>query len=67
LINGSIGIRQPDGKWSASLFVRNLTKSREPAAYLASDFAGNPDGGLRAWPIAGVTARVVGASVSFNF
>jgi iron complex outermembrane recepter protein len=67
LINGSFGIRQPDGKWSASLFVRNLTKKREPAAYLASDFAGNADGGLRAWPIAGITARVVGASVSFNF
>jgi iron complex outermembrane recepter protein len=67
LVNGSVGIRQPDGKWSASLFVRNLTKSREPAAYLASDFAGNSDGGLRAWPIAGITARVLGGSVSFNF
>ncbi len=66
-INGSVGVRQPDGNWSASLFVRNLTKTREPAAYLASDFAGNPDRGLRAWPLAGITARVVGASVSVDF
>jgi iron complex outermembrane recepter protein len=67
LINGSIGVRSSNDKWSASLFVRNLTKQREPAAYLASDFAGTPDGGLRAWPLAGITARVLGASASFNF
>jgi iron complex outermembrane recepter protein len=67
LVNGRIGIRNADEHWSASLFVRNLTKSREPTAYLASDFAGNPDGGLRAWPVAGITARVVGASVSFDY
>jgi iron complex outermembrane receptor protein len=66
LVNGSIGLREPDGKWSASLFVRNLTNQREPTAYLASDFAGNPDGGLRAWPLAGLTARVLGGSFSFN-
>ncbi len=67
LINGRIGIRNADEKWSASLFVRNLTKSREPTAYLASDFAGNSDGGLRAWPLAGLTARVVGGSFNFEF
>jgi iron complex outermembrane recepter protein len=67
LVNGRIGIRNADENWSASLFVRNLTKSREPTAYLASDFAGNPDGGIRAWPLAGLTARVVGAAVSFDF
>jgi iron complex outermembrane recepter protein len=67
LINGSLGLRSPDDKWSASLFVRNLTKQREPAAYLASDFAGAPDGGVRAWALAGLTARVLGGSLSFNF
>jgi iron complex outermembrane recepter protein len=67
LVNGRVGFRNADGKWSAALFVRNLTKSREPTAYLASDFAGNPDGGIRAWPLAGLTARVVGASLDFSF
>jgi outer membrane receptor protein involved in Fe transport len=67
LVNGRIGLRDADGKWTASLFVRNLTKEREPTAYLASDFAGNADGGIRAWPVAGLTARVVGLSVDFGF
>lgn len=67
LINGRIGVRNADGNWSASLFVRNLTKEREPTAYLASDFAGNADGGIRAWPVAGLTARVVGVSLDFDF
>jgi iron complex outermembrane receptor protein len=67
LINGRIGFRHADGDWSAALFVRNLTKSREPTAYLASDFAGTTDGGIRAWPLAGLTARVVGVSLDFDF
>jgi iron complex outermembrane recepter protein len=66
-INLSAGVRDPDGKWRAGLFVRNLTKQREPTAYLASDFAGTPDGGIRAWPVAGLTARVVGFSLDFNY
>ena len=67
LINLSMGLRDPDGKWTASLFARNLTKQREPTAYLASTFAGQADGGIRAWPVAGLTARVVGVSLGFNF
>jgi iron complex outermembrane recepter protein len=67
IVNGGIGVRDTDGAWRASFFVRNLTKEREPTAYLASDFAGNPDGGIRAWPAAGLTARVVGVSLDFNF
>jgi iron complex outermembrane recepter protein len=67
IINGSIGVREPNSKWKASIFVRNLTKQREPTAYLASDFAGNPDGGVRAWPVAGLTARVVGLSAEFSY
>ncbi len=67
IVNLGIGLRDTAGAWKASLFVRNLTKEREPTAYLASDFAGTPDGGLRAWPVAGLTARVVGASIDFNF
>ncbi|MEY4269568.1 MAG: hypothetical protein RLZZ58_784 [Pseudomonadota bacterium] len=67
IINLGLGIRQPDGNWNASLFVRNLTKEREPTAYLASTFAGQADGGIRAWPVAGLTARVVGVRVGFGF
>ncbi len=67
IINGAIGLSGVENKWKASLFVRNLTKQREPTAYLASDFAGASDGGLRAWPVAGLTARVVGLSLDFNF
>jgi iron complex outermembrane recepter protein len=67
LINLGFGLRDSDGAWKAGVFVRNLTKEREPTAYLASDFAGNPDGGIRAWPAAGLTARVVGLSLDFNF
>jgi iron complex outermembrane recepter protein len=67
IINLGFGLRDGDGAWKAGVFVRNLTKEREPTAYLASDFAGNPDGGIRAWPAAGLTARVVGLSLDFNF
>ncbi len=66
-INMGLGVRDPDGRWTASIFARNLTKQREPTAYLASDFAGTNDGGIRAWPVAGLTARVVGFSLGFNF
>jgi iron complex outermembrane recepter protein len=67
IINLGLGIRNPDGKWTASLFVRNLTKEREPTAYLASTFAGQADGGIRAWPVSGFTARVVGVRAGFDF
>jgi iron complex outermembrane recepter protein len=67
LLNGRIGIRDSEDKWTAAIFVRNLTKEREPVGYLASDFAGTPDGGIRAWPVAGLTARVVGVSLGFDF
>jgi iron complex outermembrane receptor protein len=67
IVNAGFGLRDPDGKWTASIFARNLTKQREPTAYLASDFAGSSDGGIRAWPVAGLTARVVGVSLGFNF
>lgn len=67
LINGGLGVRDIDGAWTASLFVRNLTKEREPTAYLASTFAGQADGGIRAWPVAGLTARVVGVRLGFDF
>ncbi|MCY1673076.1 TonB-dependent receptor [Novosphingobium sp. SL115] len=67
LVNAGFGVRDAEGKWSASIFARNLTKEREPTAYLASDFGGSADGGIRAWPAAGITARVVGLTVDFNF
>jgi iron complex outermembrane recepter protein len=67
LVNLGFGIRHPDGDWTASVFVRNLTKEREPTAYLASTFGGAPDGGIRAWPVSGLTARVVGVRLGFDF
>jgi iron complex outermembrane recepter protein len=68
LINLGIGIRgRGEAGWSASIFVRNLTKSREPTAFLANTFAGQADGGIRAWPVAGLTARVVGVRAGFDF
>ncbi len=67
IINGGFGVRDEDGGWTASIFVRNLTKEREPTAYLASTFFGAPDGGIRAWPVAGLTARVVGVRLGFEF
>ncbi len=67
LINGGIGVRDVDGRWNASLFVRNLTKEREPTAMLASTFAGQLDGGIRYWPVAGLTARVVGVRFGVGF
>ncbi|GGD55827.1 TonB-dependent receptor [Aurantiacibacter arachoides] len=67
LINAGFGVRDPDGMWNASIFARNLTQSREPTAYLASTFAGQLDGGIRAWPVAGLTARVVGIRVGFEY
>jgi len=47
--------------------VRNLTEQREPTAMLASTFAGQPDGGIRYWPVAGLTARVIGIRAGFDF
>ena len=67
IVNTGLGLRDPDGGWKAAIFVRNLTKQREPTAYLASDLGGARDGGIRAWPVAGLTARVVGLSVDFAF
>ncbi len=67
IINGGFGVRDADGGWTASVFVRNLTKEREPTAYLASTFANAADGGIRAWPVAGLTARVVGLRLGFEY
>jgi iron complex outermembrane recepter protein len=67
IVNLGFGVRNPSDKWTLSVFARNLTKQREPTAYLASDFAGTSDGGLRAWPVAGLTARVIGLSVGFKY
>ncbi|MCX7284276.1 MAG: TonB-dependent receptor [Novosphingobium sp.] len=66
-IGGAIGVRDEDSAWRASIFVRNLTKQREPTAYLANSFAGSIDGGIRAWPVGGLTARVVGLSFDASF
>lgn len=66
-VNLRLGIRHPEGNWTASLFVRNLTQNREPSAYLPMNFAGQDDISARGRPIAGLTTRVVGASVGFNF
>jgi iron complex outermembrane recepter protein len=62
LINVGFGLRDADGKWNLSLFARNLTKEREPVAYL-----GNTAEGIRGWPGAGRTARIVGITGSFKY
>ncbi len=66
-INAGFGVRDIDDAWSISLFVRNLTKEREPVSCLPSVFAGGPDGGLRCWPNSNKTARIVGITGSFRF
>jgi iron complex outermembrane receptor protein len=71
-IGASVGLRSPDGTWRVSLFGRNLTGEDEPIAFLSSstEWNGPPaalDGGVRAWPAAGVTVRQVGVSVDYNF
>ena len=63
-IGGAIGVRSPDGVWSASLFGRNLTQEREPIGYLGQPF---PDGAVRSWPQVGITTRLVGVRLDANF
>lgn len=68
IVNTSFGIRHPDAAWTASIFIRNLTKEREPTAFLAQTFGPNADTlAVSAWPVAGLTARVVGLSLGFQF
>jgi hypothetical protein len=67
ILNRGFDNRDANDQWKASFFVLNLTKEREPTAYLPSDFAGNPDGGLRTWPAAGLTAREFGHSLNSIF
>ena len=66
-VGGALGLRSQDGTWSASIFGRNLTGEDEPISYLASTFAGQLDGGVRAWPAGGVTSRLVGVRFDLNF
>jgi iron complex outermembrane recepter protein len=62
LVNVGFGIRDADGAWNLSVFARNLTKEREPVGYL-----GTPVEGLRAWPGAGRTARIIGITGNFSY
>ena len=66
-INLRLGVRSVDQRWTASLFVRNLTQNREPAAYLPITFGGQDDISARGRPVSGLTTRVVGASLGFEF
>ncbi|WP_082356111.1 TonB-dependent receptor [Novosphingobium sp. AAP83] len=66
-INLRLGVRNVDERWTASLFVRNLTQNREPASYLPITFGGQDDISARGRPVSGLTTRVVGASVGFDF
>jgi len=61
---GAVGVRSPDGQWTASLFGRNLTEEREPIGYLGQPF---PDNAVRSWPAAGITTRLVGVKLDVNF
>lgn len=62
LINTGFGIRDADGAWNLTVFARNLTKQREPVAYL-----GNTTEGIRGWPGAGRTARIIGITGNFKY
>lgn len=66
-VNLRLGVRNERGGWTASIFVRNLTKNREPSSYLPTVFAGNDDGGARARPVSGQTTRLVGVSFGFEY
>jgi outer membrane receptor protein involved in Fe transport len=66
-IGASVGIRSADEKWTVSLFGRNITDEHEPVAYLASTFAGQLDGAVRAWPDSTTSLRLVGLSADFKF
>jgi len=61
---GAIGLRSGDGNWAASIYARNLFAEREPVGYLGQPF---PDGAVRSWPAPGITTRLVGAKLDFNF
>lgn len=63
----SLGMRGADDAWDLRVFGRNITGENEPAAYLAGDYAGGPDGGLRAWPVAGITTKQIGVALDLNF
>jgi len=63
----SFGMRGNDDAWDVRVFGRNVTGEHEPAAYLAGDYAGGPDGGLRAWPVAGITTKQIGVAFDVNF
>jgi iron complex outermembrane recepter protein len=67
IVNVGFGLKSQDGRWNASVFVRNLAKERQPMTLVASTFAGQTDGGIRSWPVAGLTARAVGIRAGFNF
>lgn len=63
-IGASLGVRSPDQRWAASLWGRNLTAERIPVGQLGQPF---PDGAVRSWPVAGITTRLVGLKLDFNF
>lgn len=62
-----LGLRDEDAGWTVSLFARNLTKNREVSAYLPTVFGGVDDGGLRGRPVSGLTTRLVGISLGFEY
>lgn len=62
-----LGLRDQDAGWTASIFVRNLTKNREVSAYLPTVLGGNDDLGLRGRPVSGLTTRLVGVSLGFEY
>ncbi|WP_422344931.1 TonB-dependent receptor [Parasphingorhabdus sp.] len=62
-----LGLRDEDAGWTASLFARNLTKNREVSAFLPTVFGGRDDGGLRGRPVSGLTTRLIGISLGFEY
>jgi len=61
---GAFGVRSEDGRWSLSVFGRNLTEERQPVAYLPQPF---PDGATRSWAVPGITGKIIGLKLDVNF
>jgi len=64
---GSLGVRSQDDAWAVRLYGRNLGDENFPVAALASQFAGQENGGVRYWTAPGVSFRQIGLSFDVKF
>ena len=67
LINLGFGFRHPDGNWTAVAVRAQPDQGARADCLPRQHLRGQADGGIRAWPVSGLTARVVGVRVGFDF